>query len=346
MAITAEQKERRKGYIGSSDVPRIMMGRGFRVAADKLGLTDDVPDEEDREALAVDDGDDDVFQRPGDDDLVEEDSFEIQIGHKVEAAVLDAYEKRMRPDELERSPDTIVSERYPWLAVHLDGRATYPARRVNTEAKTVGYYRRKEWGESADDIPLRVQWQVQTQMLVTGLEETHIPVCFIDAVSLKYLFLEKLPPIRIYEVRADAVLQEYIVEKTRTVFEHVQAGMLPPPDTVEDVMFLYRRDDGRTVIADDATFANCVILADVKAKQKELKARRDELELNVKLAMDTAAELRFDNLLLATWKKALDGEKLDKKALERDHPDLYRRYLVPTLGSRRFLLKDKNIKGE
>lgn len=326
------------------------MGQSFRVVLEKLGQLEEAdPDEEDFQALAIDsnghdeeeDDDDEAYQK---DDPAQEDSFEIQIGHKVEAAILSAYEKKFEPISLHRSPDTIISKEHPWLGVHLDAIGEFSYGQVNDEAKTVGWYRRKEWGDSIDEIPPRVMWQVQDQMLVTGIPITHIPVCFIDARSLKYLFLEKLPPITTYVIRADEVLQQHIIQKTKAVAEYIEQGVLPPPDTIQDLLYLYKKDNGQIVEANEEIAAACVQLALVKDQQSGLKTSRARLEFQIKQFMKEAAELYFNDTRLATWKKATDGEAFDKDRFAREHADLFKTYLVPTTGSRRFLLKTKKEK--
>ena len=44
-------------------------------------------------------------------------------------------------------------------------------------------------------------------------------------------------------------------------------------------------------------------------------------------------------LILATWKAAKDGTKFNEKEFAANEPEMYKGYLYPVPGSRRFLLK-------
>lgn len=292
--ITDKQREDRQGGIFSSDVPRIMAGDGVRVVLEKLG-------ELDRENL---------------DDVVE-----VQIGNLVEPRILDAYEATQGPLAL-RSPDTMRHAEHKWLGAHLDG----IGQNLIVEAKSVGWYRRRDWGEpGSDEVPDRVLWQVQEQLAVARMPIGHVPVCFIDENSLKALLTGKLPPIHVYVVPADRDLEAYIVERCGKVWRHVEARTLPEPEQPLDARLLYRQDTGEVLEADEAIVAVHAELLLKQAAEKAAKAEADKLKAQIQAFMKDASELRHRGCTLATWKKEKDRAAYTVAARE---------------GSRKFLTKE------
>lgn len=319
--ITNEQRRLRKSGIFSSDTPRIMAGQGLRVALEKLEVLEN-------------DGDEDPFA----------DDIEMALGQKAEAAVLDAYES-LEKVQLVRNPPTVMSEKYPWLGAHLDA---YEPGVVNVEAKTVGWYRRKFWGEGGDEVPNDIIWQTQHQMLVQGFSVTRVPVMFVDAESLKrYILkmhgLDVTIPIKIYTIPADRELQEIIIEKTKYVWDCVQRAELPEPENFDDFMIVYRQDNGQAIEADEEVLANYALLMETREKLKPLEKSKERLEILVKTFMKENSRLTYGDHTLLTWKKDADGTFLDVKKLEGDYPDVYKDCLTAKTGSRRFLPKSVNI---
>ncbi|MCU1282319.1 MAG: putative phage-related protein [bacterium] len=295
--ITDAQREARKNGIFSSDVPRIMAGDGVRVALEKLG-------ELERENL--------------------DDVIEIQIGNLVEPRILDAYEAQ-HGRLVVRSPDTLRHPVHTWLGAHLDGIGDSLA----VEAKTVGWYMRREWGApGSDEVPDRVLWQVQEQLAVTRMPLAHVPVCFIDEKSLKELLTGKLPPIEIYVIPADRDLEAYIVERCGKVWRHVEARTLPDPETPTDARILYRKDTGLAVEADDTLAEEYKRLVKARAHKAAAEALEDEAKARLQAFMKDASELRYCGKTLCTWKKEKDRDAYTVSARP---------------GSRKFLIKEVAI---
>lgn len=315
--ITNEQRKFRKSGIFSSDTPRIMAGQGLRVALEKL------------EVLGNDE-DEDPFA----------DDIEMALGTKAEAAVLDSYES-LEKVQLVRNPPTVMSEKYPWLGCHQDAEEKNV---VNVEAKTVGWYRRKFWGEGGDEVPSDVIWQTQQQMLVRGLTITRVPVMFVDAESLKRYILRMYGmdvtiPIKVYTIPADKELQEIIIEKTKYVWDCVQRQELPEPENFDDFMVVYRQDAGTSIEADEEILEAYTLLMDTRERLKPLEKAKERLESLIKLFMKENSRLTSDVHTLITWKADADSEYFDLKEFSADNPEIYKKYLKPKKGSRRFLPK-------
>lgn len=306
--ITAEQKAIRNNGIFSSDIPRIMAGDGITVALEKMGKIE-------REDIG--------------------DRVEIKIGNISEPLIMDAYERETGELILERSPDTIFHPEHNWLGAHLDGMSTD----LNIEVKTVGWYMRSDWGEGGDEVPDRVLWQVQHQMLVANLAITHVPVCFIDEDSIRDMFVGNLPKISIFTVKRDDDLTDYLIQAAREVWDAVQTGVLPEPKKVSDIPLVYPRDTGEVVTADDALFEQYQNLMVARESEKTAETAEEQCKDALKFAMKGASAIEYRHQVLATWKASKDGEQFNEKAFAAAHPELYQQFLIPKPGSRRFLPK-------
>jgi hypothetical protein len=269
--ISNEQRERRRTMIGSSDVPRIMSGDGVRVALEKLGEVepanlDDVP--------------------------------EVQLGNIVEAKILDAFEAR-ESVALTRSPDTMRHAEHAWLGAHLDALAENQV----VEAKSVGWYNRRDWGEpGTDEVPDRVLWQVQQQLAVARLPLAKVPVCFVNEASLVALATGRAVPIEVYVIPADRELEAYIVERCGKVWRHVEERTLPEPEKPIDARLIYRRDSGAIVEADERIAALHDELMLCRLDARRLKDRDAWLAAEIQAFMRDASELRHRGETLATWR--------------------------------------------
>lgn len=333
MSLTKEQREFRKKYIGASDVPRIMAGDSLSLVKEKL------------EGLEVED---ELFEAKTAQTYVDELEAvqEIRIGHKAEPRILDQYEREHRPTKVERSPDTIINPNYPWLAVHPDQLSYYEHGAghqsiINTEAKSVGSYRRRTFGEGGDQLPHTIIWQVQTQMLCSGTDITHVPVCFLDEKTLRQLFVDDTEPITIttFVVYASAKLQDYIVDRTEKVAWYLQNKQLPPPQTVDDTVLLYPKSDASRIDATLEVAEYCTALMEVKEQLQALGVLEKRYKFHIQEFMGKASELYFNERLICTWKNDADGFSLDKKLLESERPDIFQQYLKPREGARKLLPK-------
>lgn len=322
MAITPDQRERRKEGIFASDISRIMTGQSVQLVLEKMGEFE----------FEVD----------------ESTTLEMEVGNVIEGRILDAY-------ALERPDATLIREsveleffhkQFEWFGCHPDARAVFPYQTIGIEAKAIGDYNRREWGDGGDEVPTKILWQALAQMAVTDDPVTEIPVCFLNAAALKMLLTGRLPPIVIFRVESDQELQQYIIERSQEIWNCVQTRELPAAETLLDVQLLYRRDSGTVLEADEETLQVYKDLIKARALKDTASAMEDAAALLIKSYMKDASELRFKGNLLATWKKDRDSEQLDKAALIERFPKATKKYMKPRIGARKFLPKEIKAKEE
>jgi putative phage-type endonuclease len=181
-----------------------------------------------------------------------------------------------------RVPDTIWSERFPWMLAHLDG-VTDCGRGL--ECKTA---RSAEgWGEpGTDEIPQQYLIQVQHCMIVTGIEVFDVRVLIGGSEE------------RMYEVPADRELQELIVEGEHAFWGHVARREPPPvdlnaPNAYRVVRSLYRGTDGRTLQADEALEAWRIVMEQAYDNASNYKAVAEQAKAHLLWAMGDASMLTF-----------------------------------------------------
>ncbi len=334
MAITPEQKIIRKKGLFSSDIARIMCGHSVSVALDKLGTEDSF------DAL--------------------EDLAEIRLGKYTEPFILDAYDN-LKGCKVERSLDTIYHPEIPFIGVHLDAR--YSPKR-NVEAKTCGGYNIHLYGEPGTDlVPDYNLWQAHAGMACTGAMETEIAVCFLNLEATRSIILGEPPPVFIYRVERDYVLEDAMIKKVSHVWDCIQRGETPEPENLSDLKLIYSRASDHEVTATPEIYTKWVILSQLKALEKEVGELIEKQAFDIQKYMKDAAGLRVPDegmnsitasmelrakggQLLATWKNDSDSERLDIKTLRDEQEEIYKHYLVPRPGPRKFLLKkDKKEKG-
>ena len=229
-------------------------------------------------------------------------------------------------------PDGILTHpEYPWMLGNLDG--VTPDNRV-VEIKTAGYP--TGWGEPGTDaVPMPYLFQCQYYLILTGYAVADIPVLIGGR------------DFRIYEIPADAELQDMIVERCREFWALVQSGTPPPPSNYADVQRLYRRSESKQITATEEIEKAVVFLNMVRSDMKMLEEREEETKKNIMDFMKEADELTdLTGRAIATWRSAKAVKRLDTKALRQQMPEIYNQFLTEGDPSRRFLLKNGGNKNE
>lgn len=187
----------------------------------------------------------------------------------------------------------------------------------------------QEWGEpGTDEIPLPYIFQVQHYMIITGLEVFDVPVLIGGR------------DFRIYEVPADKELQEMIIEKEAAFWRMVQENAPPDPVNYEDVIRRFRQSKAHTLTATSNILAATMALKEIRGQIGELEAHEDSVKADILGFMkesDTLVDVTGE--VLATWKSGHPVKRVDLKALQKEQPEIYAKYLRDGDPVRRFLLK-------
>ena len=249
-----------------------------------------------------------------------------------ESEVMD-WGKRMEPalrqwysDKTGRSvrlPDKILYHKeYPFMLASLDG---YTDDQRVVELKTSRYG--KDWSE---EIPDYYQVQVQHYLFVTGFPVADTVVSIGGGSP------------ELYEIPEDKELQQMILEAATEFWQRVQDRNPPPITTYADAVRRYGKSMAQgLVFASDAEITLVNDLRAVREDTKVLEAKEEAIKaILIKVLGDQADTLvNPDGTPLITYKMAKGRISLDAKALEREHPDIYKKHLKASEPVRRFLIK-------
>lgn len=232
-------------------------------------------------------------------------------GHRWEPVVVE-----MLIDELQSRGHTVEiiarnaryrDTEFPFLACELDLELLIDGEEVNGEMKTVHPFAAKDWGEAeSDEIPIYYAAQVMHGLMIKPRRRA-VVAALIGADDLRIHWLER-DDETIAGIRAQEI----------EFWERIQNGNPPDPTDPEDVKWLYQRDGGTAIEADDELVMQCQQLKDMKAGAKDLEGQIELLATRIKARMGTAATLLYRGQPIATWKNNKDGVTTDWKAAYLD----------------------------
>lgn len=308
----------RTQFLGSSDVASVLnispWKSQHRLYLEKIGAVVDEPTPEKKR----------IFAR----------------GKRWEPVVVD-----MLVDELEdRGHDVLVIGRnlrfsdpeHPFMQAEIDLLLQLDGEVVNGEMKTVHPFAAKEWGEpGSDDIPLHYAAQSMHGLMVTGRRWFSRRLCIVAA-------LIGVDDLRIHQIERDDETIAAMRARELEFWRRVQERDPPDPSTAADIRWLYGKDAGEVMDADDELLTLCRDLQSAKAIEKQAAKSIESLETRLKLAMGNAAILQHEGRTLATWKTNKDSTKTDWKAAYMDlaaHPGHIKQFTTTAAGNRPLLLK-------
>ena len=232
-------------------------------------------------------------------------------GHRWEPVVVE-----MLVDELlDRGHDVQIIDRnaryqdpeFPFLACELDLELLIDGEEHNAEIKTVSPFAAKDWGEQdTDEIPLYYAAQVMHGLMVKPRKRAIVAA------------LIGVDDLRLHQIERDEETIAAIRAKEVEFWRRVQERDAPEPTTADDVKWLYARDGGIVMEADEELVRLCEEIRQGKDIAKQCDARIETLSTRLKCAMGHASTLVYQGQRLATWKSNKDSVKTDWQAAYLD----------------------------
>lgn len=303
--LTEEQLQERKSYVTGSDASSILGVNPYQSIVDcwqlKLGLVQPP----------------DLSSNPS-----------VRAGNYLEPAVCKMFEDIARKSVITDMPLHVHKE-HKWMAGNLDG--WIADERAVFEAKTARFS--DGWGEQGEAIiPKHYLCQVAHYMAVTDAQYAYVAV-LIGGVDFRYYLIDRSPK-----------LEEILIEREQTFWDKNVLGLTPPdPTTYEDVVNLYR---GKVLTNPVKAHQGIIMAVDrlKDARQSIAKYIDKEKEIKNEIALymrDHVELINSEEVVLATFKYNKDGTRFNAKQFEKEHPDLYAQYQVPSPGVRQLKLKGK-----
>lgn len=224
------------------------------------------------------------------------------------------------PDKL------LVHPKYPFMGASLDG-FTDDGRVVEIKTARNG----KDWGEpGTNQIPDYYAVQVHHYMTITGFPVADIPVSIAGSSP------------SLYTVEADREISEMIIDACAKFWERVVSGNPPEPVSYSDAVARFGKSKAEgAVIASDGALAGVAELKQFIAQRKELEELEEEVKGRIIRFLGDAGDTLVDagGHALVTYRLANGRKAFDAKAFEKDHPNLYLKYIKTSEPARRFLIK-------
>lgn len=291
-ADRAEWLEARRGGIGSSDIAAIVgvspWGTPWSVYVDKIGAAP--LDDEGTEAMAW--------------------------GRILEDTILDQWQERTGLFAGFRQC-LAVHPVHDWARVTVDAIAVES--KMPDPGTAPGLYPievkvSSDW--RWDEIPLHYQAQGQWQMAVTGYD------------AVEFVVLHNARRLATYTLTADYDDQQALLAAAEKFWtEHVLAEVAPPVSGDDNRLLgeVYPQHDDEAAVEVEASLVS--ELVGIKAEQKALEGRRDEVEARIKEQLGEAAVGRDDDgQVVVTW-KTQPANRFDSKRLKAEQPEIYRAYM-------------------
>jgi len=215
---------------------------------------------------------------------------------------------------------------HPFMLANLDGLTYVGDKPVVIEAKTARTDR--GFGEAgSDDVPHSYILQATHNMIVAGAELCYIPVLIAGS------------DFRIYEVRRQPELVDLVIEGESQFWQAVESREPPSPRTLQEIN--QRWKDARSGIIElpEGVARAIYQLAETRNAIKLFEGKAEEMEGEIKKAMQFFDVATVDGVVVATWKQAKPSKVFDAKAFREAHPALAAEFEYEKPGSRRFLLK-------
>jgi len=291
--ITKEQLKERKLHIGASDISAL--------------FTDEDGCSLNPFATAKDIWASKVFElKPLEGDA-------LKRGNRYESGLIE-YAEEYLGIAIDTDPDhmNFVCKEHPVFACNTDGLGYEKLKLIIVECKTTGLS--DEWGEpGTDDVPLRVNLQVQQQMLCTGLDKAYIAV-----LIGKWGLTEEM-----YVVERNEEIIKAIINRGEQFWNDYVLTKTPPPiaepgkiDTFKRIIRVpekYAEDIDNTLI---------VNWEQSKKELSEMIKKVDASFLEILQHLGDAEGINLnDGRELTYFEQSRKG--IDKKMLAKEYPDAF-----------------------
>jgi putative phage-type endonuclease len=260
-------------------------------------------------------------------DHTDEMTERMAIGLDAERFLADVFNRHHGDMDARPGQGELEHVDYPHLRGHWDGIVT------DLDGVLLGGWEAKTSNDLTpwDEIPAFYQCQSQVYMMLSGINRWWFTVGFAGW------------KVKHYVVLADADDQAFIAKTTEQFWnDHVLADVAPDADahpaTTSAIRRAYNTPDADDVVyADEELQALCTTLRTVRADAKAIEAHQADLENRIKARMADGSELRYGDMVLATWKPQ-NARRVDVDRLRAAHGDLVEQF-TNTTTNRVFRLK-------
>ncbi len=249
----------------------------------------------------------------------------VQMGHVMQPIIIRLASERLNA-ELVDADYMLAHPTEHWLKSHFDARSSDGTFLV--EAKNYNANKRKFFDPDTNRVPTEDYYQCLHEAVVHNVDKVYLAVLFGGQ------------EFHTFELNFTQEDKEHLIKQASEWWAHVQLNALPEPTSVEDANLAFPEATEDALIATNEIEYLVEQLKVGKEAVKEIEAKVDIIETKIKAYMANRAELRtFSGETLVTWKNSKPTKRFSTDLFKQSMPDLYEKYVIEQLGSRRFLVK-------
>jgi predicted phage-related endonuclease len=232
-------------------------------------------------------------------------NIRMLVGKCLEEGVLKIYE-HVTGRKIEYLDTTLQHLDRPWQVYSVDALCVNERRGV--DAKVVAWDQRRQWGESADEIPMRVQLQCWWYMSALNYDVWDVCALMGEGVPRIYTIERDLEAERAMLARVEEWYVRYIVGDERPPL----GGNADAARWLKQMYPVHKRPDLRWASDDEVRALQEYVK--VRVEQKELARRRAALEIFLKSSIAEREGLEWDEGRF-TWRRTKDGTWVDWESM-------------------------------
>lgn len=249
----------------------------------------------------------------------------VHFGNILEQVVADEF--CLRTGKKVRKCGTLQDDEYEFLLANVDRMVV--GENAGLECKTASAYSSKYWED--DEVPDSYYLQCQHYMMITGCERWYI-ACLIGGQKFIWKTIERneddIKALKDLEIK---FWQDNVI------------GMVPPPVDGSDACTaaltgLYPGGEKKAVANLDSFKEHIEKIAAYKQSIKDLEDQVSLLQNQIKEEMGDIEKGSCGEYKIS-WASRKGNTTIDKKALEKDLPDVYAKYLKVGKPYRAFSIK-------
>lgn len=241
------------------------------------------------------------------------DSEAMRLGRDLEAYVAERFTEATGK-KVRKSNAMYVSDRHPFMMANVDRLVV--GERAGLECKTASPYTADRWKDG--HVPEWYYLQCQHYMKVLEADRWYLAV-LIFGKGFQYTCLE----------RDEEMLNDLVAVEQDFWENHVQAGVLPPPDGSKNadelIQKYFHRKEG-AVIRMTGMDERITRRNELAGLIKKMQAEQKKIEQELKMYLGSAeAQTGISNQYRVTWTE-YETRRVDTERLKKEQPEIYEDY--------------------
>lgn len=268
-----------------------------------------------------------------------EDNEKMLWGRLLESVIAQEYARRTGYKVWHNAEyNHFIHPKYPWMGCLPDAIAGDPDRGDGViEIKTASEYVKHEWDDG--NSPEQYLVQLYHNMAVCGFSWGALVVLVGGS------------DFRIHEYKADRDLMELIIQKESDFWNnHVMKRIPPDPSgaSLNVLAKMYPKDAGTSIVLRQDEIGKAIhTYLDTKTALEALTKKNDDSKATIQAAMGEASQGIYTDpdgtIFSVSWSSVKGRVGFDAKQLEKDNPELYKKYMKTGASYRRFAVKEKKL---